>query len=473
MKFKYKVTAVNIIILSIALGITGFLMIRMNFELALNTLIDTAISENNMLQTYTEYELLNFVNSNEFDIKNELVTVGQKLTESLLPSGSDVNIVFNDSIVFESRNSNLKIPKDLLNTGEKISKNFMLVEQDDVHYIYVVSTNTIDRKYLHIVTRQSVENAYILMSRQISSFRIILIFILSIGSLVIFLLATILTKPLEKLNSVSHEMTNGNYAMRAFVNSKDEIGELALNFNEMAESVDNHITQLRDQIHRREQFVADFSHEIKTPLTSIIGYADTLRSIDLPKEDQLEALNYIVNSSKRLENMSGKLFELIYLGSNNIEMLPINTCQLAKEIASYVKPLLENASIKLSIDVEEATIPGSKDLLVTAFSNLIDNSRKASKEGSSILLLGSFTSDTEYTLSVKDFGYGISRNHLDKICHEFYMVDKSRSRLEGSAGLGLSLSALIFERHNGVLEIISEENVGTEVKVKFNEIKKD
>ena len=81
----------------------------------------------------------------------------------------------------------------------------------------------------------------------------------------------------------------------------------------MAQAVSDHVDELNDMVHRREQFVADFTHEIKTPMTSIIGYADTMRSLELPREEQIMALGYIFSEGKRLESMSNKLFDLIYL----------------------------------------------------------------------------------------------------------------------------------------------------------------
>ena len=282
----------------------------------------------------------------------------------------------------------------------------------------------------------------------------------------IFILSSFLTKPLERLNEVSDEMAEGNYKMRVNVKSDDEIGQLALKFNHMAASVENHVDELQQQIKRREQFVADFTHEIKTPMTTIIGYADTMRSIELPRIDQITYLNYIFSAGKRLEIMSQKLFELIYLNRHDIETNPINTQLFTKEIEEFALPILSKKDIKLICDIENAVILANKDLLATAFINFIDNARKASEEHTTILLSGKREKEA-YVFSVKNEGIGISEENLNKICDEFYMVDKSRSRKEGSAGLGLSLASLIVKCHGATLNIESKEGVGTTIFVIF------
>lgn len=109
---------------------------------------------------------------------------------------------------------------------------------------------------------------------------------------------------------MAEEIIDGSYETRITVKSQDEVGLLAENFNRMAEAVSEKIGELQGMIRKRDQFVADFTHEIKTPMTSIIGYADTMRSMELPREEQLLALSYIFSEGKRLERMSGKLFDL-------------------------------------------------------------------------------------------------------------------------------------------------------------------
>lgn len=195
----------------------------------------------------------------------------------------------------------------------------MIKEESQKHYIYVTSQSVIDEKNLWIVSKCDASEAYTLLDEQINYFRLIIIVILIAESAAMYFISRYMTKPLEKLNHVSEEIAQGDYATRVNVKSHDEIGLLAQKFNIMAQAVSDHVDELNDMVHRREQFVADFTHEIKTPMTSIIGYADTMRSLELPREEQMMALGYIFSEGKRLESMSQKLFELIYLRRHDIE----------------------------------------------------------------------------------------------------------------------------------------------------------
>lgn len=468
MKFKFKLLVVNFIVLSVALGITGYLMIRMNFNLARDTLVESALTENNLAQTYVDYDILDYINSDGRDLESELSAIGARVN-NMLPPDTSFRIIYDDSIIYINESNPSKVPDSLTSHKGIATTGYVIHNVAGHNIISVASCNEVNHKYLQIITGRSADEAYGLMHTQMHFFRILFISILAFGSIVIYFLATILTKPLEKLSNISNEMTNGNYGVRASISSSDEIGRLGDNFNEMASSVESHIRELEDQVHRREQFVADFTHEIKTPMTSIIGYADTMRSMDLPKEDQLMALNYIVSAGERLETMSGELFSLIYLNRADIETSVLSTVRLAEEINSYVAPMLDKKDITLNTDIEPASIIGNSNLLISAFSNFIDNSRKACENHSEITLSGHvLDSGKRYEFLVIDHGIGMSYEHLDKICNEFYMVDKSRSRMQGSAGLGLSLASLILNRHDAILSIDSEENVGTTVSVIFN-----
>ena len=245
-------------------------------------------------------------------------------------------------------------------------------------------------------------------------------------------------------------------------------------FNAMADSVESHVEELNDMVHRREQFVADFTHEIKTPMTSIIGYADTLRSVDLTKEEQQQALSYIFSEGKRLEAMSLKLFDLLYLKDHPIDKKKISAEALAESVRISMQPLIAESGQTLEMDIRPGTLEGDPELLKTVFINLIDNARKASAEGDVIHFTGRQTDSTSslpgYIFTVSDDGIGISEEDQKKIFDEFYMVDKSRTRAAGGAGLGMSLVAVILNRHGAGIDLTSTLGKGTCITVTFPEI---
>ena len=294
--------------------------------------------------------------------------------------------------------------------------------------------------------------------------------ILLISGLIVYITSMLLTRPLEKLNTVTDQFAQGSFTTRSDVNSRDEIGLLSDKFNHMADSVENHIDELNDMLHRRDQFVADFTHEIKTPMTTIIGYADTIRSVELSREEEVTAASYIFSEGKRLEQMSSHLFDLIYLKDGKIPKTLVSTQALGEAVIETMLPSLEKAGLTLDYSFENANILCDSTLIKTAFINLIDNARKASSAGSSITFTGRIITDEignprSYNYIVEDHGIGIAKEDIDRIYDEFFMVDKSRSRKEGGAGLGMSLVSAILKEHEAVLKIDSEPGVGTKMSV--------
>ena len=139
-----------------------------------------------------------------------------------------------------------------------------------------------------------------------------------VGALLL-LLSNVLTKPVRVLSGITREFALGNYEKRAAVRGRDEIGALAEDFNHMADALQGHMHQLEEQTRQREDFVASFAHELKTPLTSIIGYADMLRSQKMEEEKRFHSANYIFTEGRRLERLSFKLLELMVLNRQEFE----------------------------------------------------------------------------------------------------------------------------------------------------------
>ena len=215
---------------------------------------------------------------------------------------------------------------------------------------------------------------------------------------------------------------------------------------------------------RQEDFIGSFAHELKTPLTSMIGYADMLRSREMSEEERFLAANYIFKEGKRLEALSLKLLELLVVRHQEMERKTVPIKWLAEDIEGILRPSLEKTGIELKVLVEEAYLHLEPDLMKTVLLNLLDNGRKAI-EGKGILILMGRREKKGYTLYVKDSGKGMPQVEISRITEAFYMIDKSRARQQGGAGLGLSLCAEIIKRHHGTLEFQSIEGEGTIAKV--------
>ncbi len=465
MKFRYKVLIINLLLLSGVLLAVGYIVLKKNYEMALNSRIENAVLENNLAESSIEYSLLDVINRSRYDLGEELNNISGQVYAGMMNDTSDLIILYSDKTVFSSSDG-ISIPAGLTTRVEDNIKNYMIREENGRLYIYITSFCTIDNGMLNIITRHDISELNHFIQKSVNDYRNLSLIILAGATIIIYVISYFLTKPLEKLNRVTDAFAGGNYKERISVKGHDEVALLSDKFNRMADSVEGHINELNDMIRRRDQFVADFTHEIKTPMTAIIGYADTMRSMDLSEDQRIMALSYIFSEGKRLEDMSMKLFDLIYLRSNEIEKKPLSSTAFGNDVINSVQPILSSSKISIEKNFDQGIIYGDKELLKTVFINLIDNARKASESGSRIIFSGCRYEDG-YSFIVRDFGVGIEKKDLDRICDEFYMVDKSRSRKKGGAGLGLSLAALIIDKHDAKMDIESEPGKGTKITVSF------
>lgn len=224
------------------------------------------------------------------------------------------------------------------------------------------------------------------------------------------------------------------------------------------------ISNLENVAARREEFIGSFAHELKTPLTAIIGYADMLRSKDMNPKSRFTAAGYIFSEGKRLEALSLKLMDIIVAGNQEFTPKKFEVGYFLRSIAAVTVPSLSGEGITLDMRWEPGEIEVEPDLFKTLMINLVDNARKASHKGSVIEMFGK-VEDGGYALYVRDHGRGMPKEELTKITEPFYMIDKSRSRAQNGAGLGLALCQRIAELHATRLEYESEEGRGTTVRI--------
>ena len=272
--------------------------------------------------------------------------------------------------------------------------------------------------------------------------------------LCIFLLVTFslvirqILRPLYRLKTAADGFVQGNYRERLPVVRKDEIGEISQAFNHMADRVEMHIQELAEENEKQRRLLGSLAHELKTPMTAIQGYAQTLQRLSLSPEKQEKALTYIEKESKRLSRLSAKMLELTRLWEGvKVEREKLSVEQVFEEVKETISWRLKEKGLQLEVTVSKGLwIWGDEDLLTSFFINLADNACKVSPVGGKIRLEGS-----RKGLFVVDEGPGIPREEWKKITEPFYMLDKPRARKEGGAGLGLSLCEQIARIHEGEL----------------------
>ena len=229
-------------------------------------------------------------------------------------------------------------------------------------------------------------------------------------------------------------------------------------------ALEKELENLEEAAERRERFIASFAHELKTPLTAIIGYADMLRSKDMAPKPRFTAAGYIFSEGKRLEALSLKLMDIIVAGRQSFEKRRYDAGYFCREVAAVVTPSLTGDGLVLDIRTDPGEVSVEPDLFKTLLVNLVDNARKASRKGQHVELIGKRENDG-YAFYVRDYGRGMKAEELGKITEPFYMIDKSRSRAQNGAGLGLALCQRIAELHDTQLEYTSAPGEGTTVRV--------
>ena len=282
--------------------------------------------------------------------------------------------------------------------------------------------------------------------------------VLAAGAAVTAVFARRMTRPLRTLTTASAEIADGDYARRTGLHTGDEIETLSSSFDKMADAVQEKITALQADVRQREDFMGAFAHELKTPMTSIIGYADMLRTIQASPAEQYEAAGAIYHEGRRLEALSGKLLALLGLGEETITLQPTALAALW--------PRLQTAcpGVPLQLPACDAAVQADADLLLDLLCNLVGNAVKASEPGQPVEVQAADNGDT-VTLTVADHGCGIPQSEISRVTEPFYMVDKSRARKQGGSGLGLALCKRIAEVHGSDLHIESTPGEGTRVSV--------
>lgn len=310
-------------------------------------------------------------------------------------------------------------------------------------------------------------------------------------ALFLYFLLEFCFKPLQEISRSSRTIADGAYHTRLKVSGRDEIAEMADNFNRMAKQVETHIALLKEEAVKKQQFIDNFAHELRTPLAAVYGYAEYMQKTQISEKERIECTQTIMEQCKRLQNMAYQLMELATLQeTSEITGLRMEQCSIqelfrqSKE-TMQIKAMEKDISLHFFIgDVteagekvchernpgkEEMTVTGCFDLLVSLLNNLIDNAIKASQEGSAIIVSGFLTEEKQekVVLEISDEGIGMKEEELSHVKEAFYRADKARSRAMGGAGLGLSICEQIVTLHKGQLQLISAPEKGTTVRVSF------
>jgi signal transduction histidine kinase len=293
---------------------------------------------------------------------------------------------------------------------------------------------------------------------------IILIFLLTTMILYSKLTSRMFVKPLKKLLQGVNNFKNGEYSERVEINSLNEIGQLKDAFNLMAEKIQEETLLKEKSEENGKRMILDISHDLKNPLTSILGYSEfLLENQDILLEDRNKLLKVINNNSRRANDLIQDLFQLSRVESTEykLDIADHDIGEFLRELIAGYVPVMDQSGVKYEIDIteDEVEIPFDRKNLDRAISNIILNSIKYNDPGITISIK-LLIADKKAVIIIKDDGVGIPKEFHESIFEPFVRVDVTRNSKTGGTGLGLSISKAIIEKHGGNIYLVQDIDKG-------------
>ncbi len=460
MKLFVKIFLCSIAVLSVFLSLSAYILISSSFESFMDREIDQAKNQ----YTYIKYNIQSklLMNKSKKQIARDEYDLSVLDVSRYTMEGNQIAILNEDKKIISSNLPN-NLSTDIINEINKESLICKIEELDGSEILMVGGSFEYDNKTLYLITATNISGVLSQKREMESNFDLIYFTAISAGMIIMMILSTIITRPIKRLIKSTSRIANGFYNDRIEYRDKGEFGELAESFNKMAEAVEEKVIELEAIAEKREDFVTNFAHELKTPLTSVIGYADMIFQRDLSREETKNAARYILEEGLRLEALSFKLMDLTVLNKQSFILEQLSSKEVFQNIVDTLQPILKEKQVNIDLEIEEEFIDIEFDLFKMLILNLIDNSIKA--DAKLIKIIGNKIDNEKYRISVNDDGRGIPKKEISRITEAFYMVDKSRSRAHHGVGLGLALCEKIARIHKSKLYISSEENEGTTIMI--------
>lgn len=459
MRFFSKIFIAVTLILCLSLSLSGYFLISLSFQNGI---------DQEKTQALEQYKITRFAfQSGLISINNDQL-VSENSSSSLMPeallsqSGDSVLAVFSG----EKEPLYSEYPDDynlsILQTVSPQKLVFEIRPADSRYLLTVAGCFSLKDETFYLLYGRDIRTVIRQREQMEHSFTVIYCIVCTLSILALLTFSLLFSRPLKKLTQFAAGIADGNYSRRLDIHTHDELGELADTCNIMADAIQKSIDTLTQNAIQKEDFVANFAHELKTPLTSVIGYADMIYQKDLTKEEIKNAAWYILDEGLRLEELSRKLMNLITLNHQEFVLEEFSSGELLQNTAETLRPVCENRQVSLQLFIVDCYIHVEYDLFKTLLLNLVDNAIKA---GASTILLSGKSTEAGYQIDVSDDGCGIPENEITRITEAFYMVDKSRSRKQHGAGIGLALVSRICELHQADLHFESTPGLGTTVSI--------
>ncbi len=459
MKLSWKIFSNTFLIVLFALALEGVVLLSMTFHKAY--LLEVEREKENIESIHRDLVTL---------LANDSSTLYKEPTKSI---GEAIDILKNnwkgESYRISDENGKVLFQNDDAGFLEKKSSDLSLyrivyrVEKNAKGYFLQMSVLTeLLRRPIIIEVHKDLTQIFLEKEEQQRIFIITIIAVGAISALLNAVNVIKLTKPIHKLIYAVKKIRSGDYTERVEYKEKDEVGILAADFNGMAEQLEEKIKLLKETAKKQEELAGSLAHEIRTPLTAMIGYADLIKRSKLEEQDFLYALDYIISEGKRLEALSNKMMQLL-IEKNAVPNYTDSTVQnLLDDALEAMKPVFDKKKIAVKKSSINFPIRADMELMKNVLLNILDNGGKAAGVNGEVTIETGCQSGNVW-ISITDNGVGMPKEEISKIQEAFYRVDKSRSRADGGAGLGLAICSNIMNIHKGEILFESEVGKGTTV----------
>lgn len=467
----WKVSTIFILVLVIFAGITLYISIHSarNYSIEVNQKLNWDLARNTVDVIKPEFKNGIVNKKNVDDIMHSMMVINPSVEVYLLdPNGKILNYMAPKKVVklekvsiapieqfLNDKKQNLIMGDDPRDPTEKKTFSVARVEDNNIltGYIYIVLAS---QEY--ISAAQMVIGSYIL-GLTIRSIIIILI----VSAIVGLFLIWFITKKLNVIIVGIQQFKSGNFNARIPVNKNDEIENIGLVFNEMAATIAKNIRELKETDEFRKELISNISHDLRTPIASIQGYAETLilKRDNIDSEEQLKYIEIIYSSCERLKKLVTELFEISKLENNQVKLNlePFSISELISDIVNKYRIISQKKGISLNVFIPKDIPRVEADILLIdrVLQNLIDNAIKFCSEDDYINIEIHLESGGMVEVSIVDSGEGISADELPNIFERYYKGKKYSE----SAGLGLAIVKKIIDLHKTYIHVESLPGKGT------------
>lgn len=469
MKLWQKIYSIFFICFIITFNIAGIAIIEKIHNESLNGEVKNTLKDyRSMLLVLDANFFKNFAMKRDRDVIGAVRKSSEQYVACFSQEKIHVEILdVNNDVIFTNFNALNPSEREELRNLAMEKRSYIIREFENEAYLFVSGLTNIENQNFKMSYIKNISSIYEERKRRYDFFFKFEINICIIFAAFMYIISKLITSPINKLTKSTQNIAKGNYHERVQISSKDELGILSNDFNAMADAIEEKINELQRYNDEKQRFIDNLTHELKTPLTSIIGYANLLRTTKISEKMFYDAVDFIYEEGKRLEQLSFKMMNLVLVKADDFQLKSESIMEILAETKMSLLPKVMEKNIDLIIEGEECVLYVEKDLIRMLIANLLDNAIKASEKGSKVYLRV-YKNKEKTIVEVKDCGIGMDKEHLDKIMEPFYMVDKSRSRKENGAGLGLSICKKITDIHDAHITVESELNKGTSVKVLFS-----